>query len=121
MSAPTRILQVEDDADVQMLTQVALKRLPSQLKICANGASALACAQTFKPDLVILDLQLPDISGLALFAQLRQQPGLTLLPGILLSGSDTPMLPAGLLGHIRKPFNPLELSTHLLALWEQRP
>jgi CheY-like chemotaxis protein len=120
MSVPARILQVEDDPDVQLLTQMAFKRLPCELKVCADGASALTCIQTFAPDLVLLDLQLPDISGLELFECLRQQPGNTHLPGIILSAGAPPPLPIGILGHIRKPFNPLDLSAQLLKLWEQR-
>jgi CheY-like chemotaxis protein len=117
MSAPARILQVEDDPDVRLLTQIALKRLPCELQVCVDGASALASHQAFQPDLVLLDLQLPDLSGLELFVRLRQQPGNADLYGIILSASEPPQLPVGILGHIRKPFNPLELATHILALW----
>lgn len=120
MSTPARILQVEDDADVQLLTRMALKRLPCELKVCVDGATALSAIERFAPDLVLLDLQLPDVSGLELFERLRQQPGNAQLPGIILSASEPPPLPAGILGHIRKPFNPLDLAPQILHLWEQR-
>jgi two-component system phosphate regulon response regulator PhoB len=69
-----RILVVEDEKDLADLLVYNLRQSGHQTEISSTGAGALAKASTFKPDLVLLDLMLPDISGLEVIRMLRGTP-----------------------------------------------
>src|SRR5260370_6801101 len=69
-----RILVVEDEKDLADLLVYNLRQTGHQSEISSTGAGALAKASTFKPDVVLLDLMLPDISGLEVIRMLRTSP-----------------------------------------------
>src|SRR6266849_5521436 len=69
-----RILVVEDEKDLADLLVYNLRQTGHQSEISSTGAGALAKASTFKPDVVLLDLMLPDISGLEVIRMLRSSP-----------------------------------------------
>ncbi|MEO9170265.1 MAG: response regulator, partial [Candidatus Baltobacteraceae bacterium] len=62
--ALARILVVEDDDDVARLEQTVLERAGYEIRVTGSGAEGLELADSYKPDVVILDVGLPDISGL---------------------------------------------------------
>ncbi len=63
MSRTYRALSVEDDDDQFMLLKVALKDLPLELRRASSGADAVVLLPEFRPELLILDVTLPDIRG----------------------------------------------------------
>ena len=63
MSKTYRTLSVEDDDDQFMLLKIALKDLPLELRRATSGTDAVAMLPEFRPDLLILDVTLPDIGG----------------------------------------------------------
>ena len=69
-----RILVVEDEKDLADLLVYNLRQGGHQTEISSTGAGALAKATAFRPDLVLLDLMLPDISGLEVIRMLRSAP-----------------------------------------------
>jgi two-component system phosphate regulon response regulator PhoB len=69
-----RILIVEDEADLADLLVYNLQGEGHALQVAPSGANALSRARTFKPDLVLLDLMLPDISGHEVIRQLKADP-----------------------------------------------
>jgi two-component system cell cycle response regulator DivK len=74
--APQRRILVVDDNEWNLKLVRMLLASEHQIATAATGAAALTAAATFKPELVLLDLQLPDIDGLTLARQLKADPAL---------------------------------------------
>jgi CheY-like chemotaxis protein len=89
MSRPLRILLVEDHVDTQHVMSRLLASFKHDVKSASSIQSALALASSHSFDLVISDIGLPDGSGEALMAQLKEQYN---LPGIAVSGYSNEML-----------------------------
>jgi CheY-like chemotaxis protein len=92
MSPRTRVLLVEDNPDDILLSRLALAAsgLPWELAITESGAGALEHLATHPVDLVLLDLSLPDHSGLAVLAQLRASAFGQTVPVVVVTSSGTP-------------------------------
>ncbi len=114
-----RVLVVDDDPTVAEVVSDYLGRAGLEVVRAGDGASALAAAAATPPDLVLLDLMLPDVDGLDLLARLRErQPG---LPVVLLTArGEEPDRVLGLsLGaddYVAKPFSPREVVLRVQAL-----
>jgi two-component system OmpR family response regulator len=119
-----RILHIEDVPSIQVVTRIALEKLGGfRILSCASGAEALAQVRQFDPDLILLDLELPQMDGLALLQQLAQLIDLQRIPVVLLTGRKEPVELAdlrhlGVRQLLLKPFDPLLLATQLNAIWE---
>ena len=106
------ILHVEDDRSLQKLVRVALEQLGGYaVRTAANGAEALACAGGCAPGLLLLDLDLPDMSGIATLRGLRALPGLADVPAVFLTATRSPEMQAelaalGVREVLPKPFRP---------------
>src|SRR4029079_6377292 len=72
-SAKTHILIVEDDPSTAGMLKELLESSSYQVLIAGSGAQAKAMVDEFRPDLIILDLMLPDMDGLVLCSELRSQ------------------------------------------------
>jgi CheY-like chemotaxis protein len=84
---PRRVLVVDDDADTRRyLCAVLGEALGSGVDVAADGRSALARAARVRPDLVLLDLGLPDLSGVTVARLLRQDPATRTVPIVGVSG-----------------------------------
>jgi two-component system response regulator ResD len=107
-----RVLVVEDDATVAEVVRTYLERAGLQIEHAADGVTALSLAGRSMPDLVVLDLMLPGLSGLEVCTRLRQsRPD---LPVIMLTAlgeeSDRLLgLETGADDYMVKPFSPREL------------
>ena len=82
-----RILVVEDEAALRSFLVRRLQREGWQVAAAASGAEALLAVRIRRPDLVVLDLGLPDLSGLDVCRELRRLPGY--LPVLMLTGLDS--------------------------------
>lgn len=112
-----KILVVEDNTELLDLLRLHLKAAGFAVATATDGIEALRKARSVSPDLVLLDLGLPELDGLAVYETLRNAPGTASVPIIVLTG-----LPDGLarcaglqFSHsefISKPVNP----RHLIAL-----
>ena len=71
MSDPARILLVEDDGSIQRSLGVLLERQGYDVRPALGGREALAAASAWHPDLVVLDLGLPDLDGVEVCRRLR--------------------------------------------------
>jgi two-component system alkaline phosphatase synthesis response regulator PhoP len=115
---PPRILIVDDEAPIVDLVCAYLKQDGFQVATAANGSVALAEAQRFRPDLVVLDVLLPDLDGLEVCRRLHQQ----MTVGILMVSAraeevDRLMgLGAGADDYLTKPFSPRELVARVKAI-----
>ena len=117
--SPISVLVVDDEAVLAELVSMALRYEGWTISTAADGASALEAARTQRPDAVVLDVMLPDMSGLDVLAQLRQQnPG---LPVLLLTAKDAVEdriagLSAGGDDYVTKPFSIEEVVLRLRGL-----
>jgi signal transduction histidine kinase/ActR/RegA family two-component response regulator len=110
-AGPARILYIEDHvANVALVERILARRPGTRLDVATNGAAGLALARRELPDLVLLDLNLPDMSGADVLADLRASPATSSLPVAIVSADALPeridqMLAAGAQAYITKPFN----------------
>src|SRR5690349_23811440 len=123
MSEPTnhRILVVDDEPDITALVAYHLAKSGYRVTTAANGRDALRAAREERPDLVVLDLMLPGISGYDVLAELRRREETRDVGVILLTARrDEPDRIKGLsLGaddYLTKPFSPAELTLRVQAL-----
>ena len=82
-----RILLVDDDAVVMCIYRDALARRGFTVDVAEDGLAAIQLLRTTKPDLLVLDLMMPKLSGLDLLKYVRSQPQMKELPVIVLSNS----------------------------------
>ncbi len=115
------ILVIEDDPDIVELLRYNLERESYRVTSAVTGSEGLAELQTERPDLVILDLMLPEVSGFELCRRLRRDSVTENLPVIMLTArSEESDVIAGIeLGaddYIKKPFSPRELVARVGAV-----
>lgn len=113
----TKILVVEDDAALLRALAINLRARHFEVETAADGGSALRRAAAFLPDVVVLDLGLPDLDGFQVVAGLR---GWTNVPIIVLSARDAQAdkveaLDAGADDYVTKPFGMDELLARVRA------
>ena len=113
MKAKT-ILYVEDNELNRKIVRDMLRRTPYQLLEATDGETGVAVARTECPDLILMDIQLPKISGLEAMRVLRQTPETADTPIIAitsfaLSGDDQKAKAAGASAYLAKPYSPREL------------
>jgi DNA-binding response OmpR family regulator len=118
---PPVVLVAEDDPDLLALATYRLERLGYEVLRAADGEEALALAARRTPDLVLLDVMMPRVDGLAAVRALRQRPETARTPVILLSarvqeGDVSAGLEAGADEYMAKPFSPRELGARVEAL-----
>jgi two-component system OmpR family response regulator len=120
------ILYVEDDLHVRTTAKLELEVIGKfTVRDCGSGQEALLAAQDFAPDLIVLDVMMPELDGLGLLARLRSLPHLAETPALFVTGLTTSSdiaryTEAGAIGVIAKPLVPLRLADQLHALWDRR-
>lgn len=118
-----RIVVVDDDAPLRRIVAVTLTRVGHEVVDVGEGAAALDACSASRPDLVILDVMMPGMSGLDAARALRQNPHMDGLPIIVLTArvqeSDIEQgFEAGADDYIIKPFSPRDLASRVSALLE---
>jgi two-component system, OmpR family, response regulator AdeR len=73
MSKPTKILLVEDDLNLQNMYKLKLELEKYEVAVAANGLEGLRLSESFMPDLILLDLRMPVMSGDEMLAKLREK------------------------------------------------
>lgn len=118
---PPRILIVDDnELNIEMATFV-LSRGGMQVATALDGHSALAQVQGFAPDLILMDMQMPGVDGMALTQQLRSQPSarpmaIIAFTAYAMTGDREKFLAAGCDGYIAKPINVASFADEVRAL-----
>ncbi|PIR58881.1 MAG: response regulator [Candidatus Pacebacteria bacterium CG10_big_fil_rev_8_21_14_0_10_56_10] len=80
-----KILVVEDDAFLANAYKVKLSKTNFQVRIADSGQHAIEEITTFKPDLILLDLVIPEVDGFEVLSQLRQSPQASHIPVLVVS------------------------------------
>ncbi|HMA33835.1 MAG TPA: response regulator [Chloroflexia bacterium] len=120
------ILVVEDDALVRRLVASVLLQAGYQVNAVENGQVALAQIGLATPDLIVSDIHMPEMDGLALLRQLRADAATRAIPVILLTAQDetdakVQGLDLGADDYLIKPFQPQELLARVRAKIARRP
>jgi DNA-binding response OmpR family regulator len=117
----TRVLIVEDEADIRDLLAFHLEREGFQTTKSRTGADALRQVRASAPDLVLLDLMLPEVNGLEVCRRLRQDPHTAAVPIVMLTAKNEELdrvlgLELGADDYIVKPFSPKEVVARVRAV-----
>jgi len=109
-----RILIVEDQEDNRAILRDLLASFGYAFIEAVNGAEGVAAAERERPDLILMDIQLPLLDGYQATRQIRQNPALREVPIIAvtsyaLSGDETKALAAGCNAYVTKPYSPRQL------------
>ncbi|MDQ2679416.1 MAG: response regulator transcription factor [Candidatus Eremiobacteraeota bacterium] len=120
--ASARILVIEDDEDIAKLEQTVLERSGYEVRITSNGTDGLEAAAQYKPDVVILDVGLPDISGLDVCTSIATSQTAFILMVSGHSREQDVLLGLGLGAddYITKPFSGNELVARVASFLRRR-
>ena len=113
-----KILIVEDERNIASFVAMYLKKERYQVEIARDGGEALAKADSLKPELIVLDLMLPDMDGLEVCRQIRAGSD---VPILMLTARDDDVdkivgLEVGADDYLTKPFNPRELVARIKSI-----
>lgn len=117
----SRILVVEDEIDLAELVAFNLRSAGHDVTVAHDGHTALAEIQRGQPDLLVLDVMLPDLSGIEVCRRLRRNPQTVRLPVIMLTARSDEVdrvvgFEVGADDYVPKPFSPRELVLRIEAI-----
>ena len=92
MPPQPRVLMVEDHPDIADLYQLKLQLEGYRVAVASDGAAGLSMARSLIPDLILLDIHMPQLDGLQVLAALREDKATDELPVIVCSEDDDPQL-----------------------------
>jgi diguanylate cyclase (GGDEF)-like protein len=116
-----KILLVDDAQLERMQLQIRLKQLGHDVKVAASGREALALYSAFDPELVLLDISMPEMDGFEVASEIRQRYKADWIPIIFLSSHEEPemiakAIDAGGDDYLVKPVNKIVLQSKLVAM-----
>lgn len=118
-----RITYIEDEPDICEVARMALEALGGYtVNVCQSGAEAIDKAALFHPDLILLDVMMPDMDGVETFHALRALPETRDTPIVFVTAKVQPeeldrYRALGALDVIPKPFDPIALPEELSQIW----
>jgi two-component system phosphate regulon response regulator PhoB len=116
---------IDDEPDLVELVRINLDQAGYDVETAASGREALAALRRGRPDLVVLDLMLPDISGTDLCRQIRADASLADLPILMLTAKADEVdrvvgFELGADDYVTKPFSPRELTLRVAAVLRRK-
>jgi two-component system alkaline phosphatase synthesis response regulator PhoP/two-component system response regulator VicR len=117
-----KILTCDDEKNIVRLIQVNLERQGYEVVVAYNGRECLEVVEREKPDLIVLDLMMPEMTGFEVLDALKKNPETENIPVIMLTArtQDQDVLrgwQAGVECYLTKPFNPIELITFIKRIF----
>jgi CheY-like chemotaxis protein len=125
MSKILKVLHVEDDPDILEIANLALADVGGMTVLqCSDGPTALASVDGFGPDIMLLDVMMPGMSGTELLGHLQSNPRLRGVPAVFMTAraqtSEIAELKAlGAVDVILKPFDPMTLADDLMRVFDR--
>jgi two-component system, OmpR family, phosphate regulon response regulator PhoB len=118
---PAAVLVVEDEPDIRNLVVHHLTRDGFRCRTAGSGSEALSSARASPPDLIVLDLMLPELNGIEVCRRLRGDPATAAVPIIMLTAKTDEIdrvvgLEMGADDYVAKPFSPKELVARVRAV-----
>ena len=125
MPAVAKILAVDDEPELTDLMHYHLVRAGHDVTTVANGWEAIHAIRANRPDIILLDLMLPDLDGFGVCEILRRDPLTATIPIVIVSAWSSPDsrhlgLELGALDYLTKPFSPHELVERVNRLVQAR-
>ncbi|MEO6002861.1 MAG: ATP-binding protein [Opitutus sp.] len=121
---PAQLLVVDDNAANRELVAGYFEGTEHRLTFATNGREALQMVRTNRPDVVLMDIRMPEMDGNTALVELRKLPGTELLPVIAVTAAsmidDEQVLRGFFAGYVRKPFTQRELFNELAAFLPRR-
>src|SRR6266478_1062545 len=119
-----RVLIVDDDPDIQKLVSYNLGQAGFEVTTAGTGRNALEAVQKHPPDLIILDLMLPDVDGMEVCRTLRQRDSSRRIPIIMLTARTQEVdrvvgFELGADDYVMKPFSPRELVLRVKSIFRR--
>jgi len=120
-----RVLVVEDDTEMVDLLRFNLQKAGFAIATAADGIEALKKVRSLAPDLILLDLMLPELDGFSVCEILRQDPDTASIPIIMLTALSNELarmtgLASGANDYFSKPFSPRQLVSRVKDLLDRR-
>ena len=118
-----RIIVADDEPDILEISRIALESLGGyEVATCRSGAEFFRLLPKFRPELVILDVMMPDMAGLEIYGALRKMTGfeevaVVFLTGIVGEEELEELRRSGAADVIRKPFDPMTLADRVDVIW----
>ena len=120
-----RILYAEDDSDIQQIAILALEAVGGfTVKACNDGSDALTVIENFNPQLLLLDVMMPNMDGPKALAKIREMDAFKKTPAIFMTAKVQQeevkkYLDMGAIGVIAKPFDPMTLAVQIQDILEK--
>lgn len=120
-----KILIVDDDPETLRLVRLILQRQGYLVATAINGMQGITMARTEQPDLILLDVMMPDLDGYQVCSQIRLNPDTVNIPIIMFTAKSlvedkVAGYDAGVDDYITKPIHPAELAAHIRSLLSRR-
>ena len=117
---PQKVLIIDDSPDIAALLRARLKDEPISTHFADSGAAGLAMINEIKPDIILLDIEMPQMDGYEVCRQIKANPQTVNTPIIFISGADSTEekirgLDLGASDYVTKPFDPAELRARVRA------
>jgi len=119
-----KILLADDEPDILEISRIALETVGGfEVSVCLSGKTLLERLPEFRPDLVIVDVLMPDMTGPEVFEEIRRRPEYDEVPVIYLTGviqeeELEDLRETGVADIILKPFDPMTLADRINGVWK---
>lgn len=122
---PRKLLLIDDEPAIQTLLRLVMEGDGWQVLVAGEGVQGLALAREQRPDVILLDVALPDLSGLEVCRQLKADPNTSYIPIAMLTAmaQETDRRAAFALGaddYVTKPWRPAALIARVTGLLEKK-
>ena len=123
MNELKRILYAEDEPDVQTVVELTVQTMSDyEIKICDNGKKLLENVEEYNPDLILLDVMMPEMDGPTTFKHLQENEKTKNIPVVFMTAKAQvheieTFKETGVLGVITKPFDPINLCNEIKKIW----
>jgi CheY-like chemotaxis protein len=119
-----KIMLVEDDPDIQLITRLSLELAGYEVRVCGSGAEAVQSGGAYAPDLILLDVMMRGMDGIAAMDALRQLPEMAATPIVFFTANtqhqvQQDLLQRGAAGVIIKPIGPHALVQQIREIWQR--
>lgn len=119
------ILCIDDEADILEVARMCLETVGGyRVSTCSSGAEAVAKIDAIAPDLIMIDVMMPQMDGPATLLELRKNPALADTPIVFMTARIQPSeiteyLVLGANAVLPKPFDPMALSSQIQEIWQK--
>ncbi|HCM84325.1 MAG TPA: response regulator [Alphaproteobacteria bacterium] len=119
------ILCIDDESDILEVAKMCLETIGGLQVTCLNsGAEAVAKAEAIQPDIIMLDVMMPEMDGPSTLKKLRENPALNHIPIVFMTARVQPSevqeyMAMGAAGVVPKPFDPMLITAQVTEIWNK--